>query len=85
MLGIFWLSTFSLTNSAQKLRVHLCMRVGNSFLPYLPFLRGQAGISPIMSNGKHTPNSTFIIQDDGFPSCPPSYVRLLPGNAATGD
>ena len=47
----------------------------------MPFLRGQAGISPIMSRGKHTPN----IQDDGFPSCHPSYVRLPPGNAATGD
>ena len=28
VLGIYWLSTFNLTNSAQKLRVHYCLRVG---------------------------------------------------------
>ena len=33
VLGIYWLSTFNLTNSAQKLRVHYCLRVGNSFFP----------------------------------------------------
>ena len=33
VLGIYWLLTFNLTNSAQKLRVHYCLRVGNSFFP----------------------------------------------------
>ena len=33
LLGIYWLSTFNLANSAQKLRVHYCLRVGNSFFP----------------------------------------------------
>ena len=85
VLGICWLSTFNLTNSAQKLRVHYCLRVGNSFFPWLPLSRGQAGISPIMSNRKLAPDATLIIQDDCFPSCHPSYVRLTPGNAATRD
>ena len=38
-----------------------------------------------MSNRNLAPNTTLIIQDDCFPSCHPSYVRLPPGNAATGD
>ena len=33
VLGIYWLSTFNLTKSAQNLRVHYCLRVGNSFFP----------------------------------------------------
>ena len=33
VLGIYWLSTFNLTKSAQKLRAHYCLRVGNSFFP----------------------------------------------------
>ena len=32
-----------------------------------------------MSNGKHSPNTTFIIEDEGFPSCQSSYVRPPPG------
>ena len=67
VLGIYWLLTFNLTNSAQKLRVHYCLRVGNSFFPQLPLSRGQAGISPIISNRKLAPNTTLITQNDCFP------------------
>ena len=82
VLGIYWLSTFNLTIRAQKLRVHYCWRVGNSFFPQLPLSRGQAGISSTMSSRKLAPNTILIIQDDFSPSCHPSYVRLPSGNAA---
>ena len=67
VLGIYWLLTFNLTNSAQKLRVHYSLRVGNSSFAQLPLSRGQAGISPIISNRKLAPNTTFIIQNDCLP------------------
>ena len=39
-------------------KLQFCIRVGNSFFPQLPFLRGQDGISQIMLNGKHSPNTS---------------------------
>ena len=33
-----------------------------------------------MSNGKHSPNITFIIQGEAFPSCQSSYMRPPPGD-----
>ena len=65
VLGMYWLSTFNLINSAQELRVQFCMRVDKKFLSITAiFTRPSGNLSDYVKRETHahTPNTTFIIQ-----------------------